>query len=88
MSELRNVPLSVLDLAPIPEGGTASGALHATIELAQRAEHHHQPVKERHALARKPEHERFQSGGQSRRDTETDQRPACQKHPEIVRHRK
>ncbi len=38
MSDLRNVPLSVLDLAPIPEGGTASGALRATIELAQRAE--------------------------------------------------
>ena len=38
MSDLRNVPLSVLDLAPIPEGGTASGALRATVELAQRAE--------------------------------------------------
>ncbi len=38
MSDLRNVPLSVLDLAPIPEGGTASGALRATIELARRAE--------------------------------------------------
>jgi luciferase family oxidoreductase group 1 len=38
VSDLRNVPLSVLDLAPIPEGGTASGALRATIELAQRAE--------------------------------------------------
>jgi luciferase family oxidoreductase group 1 len=38
VSDLRNVPLSVLDLAPIPEGGTASGALRATVELAQRAE--------------------------------------------------
>jgi len=32
------VPLSVLDLAPIPDGGTAGDALRATIELAKRAE--------------------------------------------------
>ena len=38
MSDLRTVPLSVLDLAPIPAGGTAAGALRATIELAKRAE--------------------------------------------------
>jgi luciferase family oxidoreductase group 1 len=38
VSDLRSVPLSVLDLAPIPEGGTAAGALRATTELAQRAE--------------------------------------------------
>ncbi len=38
MSDLRTVPLSVLDLAPIPEGGTAGDALRATIELARRAE--------------------------------------------------
>ena len=38
MSDLRSVPLSVLDLAPIPAGGTAAGALRATIDLAQRAE--------------------------------------------------
>ena len=38
MSDLRNVPLSVLDLAPIPAGGTAGAALRATIELARRAE--------------------------------------------------
>ena len=38
MSDLRSVPLSVLDLAPIPAGGTAAGALRATTELAQRAE--------------------------------------------------
>ena len=38
VSDLRNVPLSVLDLAPIPEGATAGDALHATIDLARRAE--------------------------------------------------
>ena len=32
------VPLSVLDLAPVPEGGTAAQALHATIDLARHAE--------------------------------------------------
>src|SRR6266487_3404837 len=34
----RAVPLSVLDLAPVPDGGTAAQALHATIDLARRAE--------------------------------------------------
>ena len=38
VSDLHTVPLSVLDLAPIPDGGTAAGALRATIELAKRAE--------------------------------------------------
>src|ERR1044071_4851430 len=33
-----NVPLSVLDLAQIPEGGTARTALHRSRELAQHAE--------------------------------------------------
>src|SRR4051795_1083924 len=33
-----NVPLSVLDLAQIPEGGTAQTALHRSRELAQHAE--------------------------------------------------
>ena len=32
------VPLSVLDLAPVPDGGTAAQALHATIDLARHAE--------------------------------------------------
>ena len=32
---LDGVPLSVLDVAPIPEGGTADDALRATIALAQ-----------------------------------------------------
>jgi luciferase family oxidoreductase group 1 len=32
------VPLSVLDLAPVPDGGTAGEALRATVDLAQRAE--------------------------------------------------
>jgi hypothetical protein len=38
VSDLRNVPLSVLGLAPIPEGPTAREALRATIDLARRAE--------------------------------------------------
>ena len=32
------VPLSVLDLAPVPDGGTAAQALHDTIDLARHAE--------------------------------------------------
>src|SRR6478735_9348511 len=31
----RAVPLSVLDLAPVPDGGTAAEALRATTDLAQ-----------------------------------------------------
>jgi luciferase family oxidoreductase group 1 len=38
VSDLRTVPLSVLDLAPIPDGGTVADALGATTELARRAE--------------------------------------------------
>ncbi len=34
----RAVPLSVLDLAPVPAGGSAGGALRATIDLARHAE--------------------------------------------------
>ena len=34
----RDVPLSVLDLAPVPDGGSAGEALRATTELARRAE--------------------------------------------------
>ena len=34
----RAVPLSVLDLAPVPDGGSAGGALRATIDLARHAE--------------------------------------------------
>jgi luciferase family oxidoreductase group 1 len=34
----RAVPLSVLDLAPVPDGGSAGDALRATIDLAVRAE--------------------------------------------------
>jgi luciferase family oxidoreductase group 1 len=34
----RAVPLSVLDLAPVPDGGSVAGALRATTDLAQRAE--------------------------------------------------
>jgi alkanesulfonate monooxygenase SsuD/methylene tetrahydromethanopterin reductase-like flavin-dependent oxidoreductase (luciferase family) len=32
------VPLSVLDLAPVPDGGTAGDALRATVDLARHAE--------------------------------------------------
>ncbi|WP_031273101.1 LLM class flavin-dependent oxidoreductase, partial [Curtobacterium sp. B8] len=32
------VPLSVLDLVPVSSGSTAAAALHATVDLAQRAE--------------------------------------------------
>ena len=35
---LAGVPLGVLDLAPVPEGGTAGDALRATIELAKKTE--------------------------------------------------
>src|SRR5690348_17387132 len=34
----RAVPLSVLDLAPVPDGGTAAQALRDTIDLARHAE--------------------------------------------------
>ena len=34
----RGVPLSVLDLAPVPDGGSAGDALRATIDLARQAE--------------------------------------------------
>jgi luciferase family oxidoreductase group 1 len=34
----RAVPLSVLDLAPVPDGGSAAEALRATTDLAQQAE--------------------------------------------------
>src|SRR5208282_3109731 len=34
----RDVPLSVLDLAPVPDGGNAGDALRATIDLAKHAE--------------------------------------------------
>ena len=35
---LNGAPLSVLDLAPIPDGSTAGEALRATIDLARHAE--------------------------------------------------
>ena len=51
----EQVPLSVLDLAPVPDGGNAGEALRATTELARRteglgfrrfwvAEHHNMPA--------------------------------------------
>lgn len=54
MTELRDVPLSVLDLAPVPTGSTVGEALRASIELAKLverlgyrrmwvAEHHNMP---------------------------------------------
>ncbi|CAO95400.1 luciferase-like monooxygenase [Erwinia tasmaniensis] len=38
MSEIKSVPLSLLDLAPIPQGATASEAFHTSLALAQQAE--------------------------------------------------
>jgi len=38
MSSFSNIPFSVLDLSPILEGGTVSGALHNSLALAQHAE--------------------------------------------------
>ncbi|WP_437613403.1 luciferase-like monooxygenase [Erwinia sp. V71] len=38
MSEKKSVPLSVLDLAPIPQGSNAREAFHASLALAQQAE--------------------------------------------------
>ncbi|GAA4236803.1 hypothetical protein FHR32_008486 [Streptosporangium album] len=38
MSHPRDVPLSILDLAPIPKGETPADALHHTIDLARRAD--------------------------------------------------
>ncbi len=54
MSDLRSVPLSVLDLAPVPTGSSVGDALRATVELARHverlgytrfwvAEHHNMP---------------------------------------------
>lgn len=37
MSEKKNVPLSVLDLAPIPQGATPRDAFHASLSLARQA---------------------------------------------------
>jgi luciferase family oxidoreductase group 1 len=34
------IPLSILDLAPIPRGGTAASSISASVALAQRAEEH------------------------------------------------
>jgi alkanesulfonate monooxygenase SsuD/methylene tetrahydromethanopterin reductase-like flavin-dependent oxidoreductase (luciferase family) len=47
----RPIPLSVLDLAPVPAGGTAADALRNTIDLAQAAErcgYHRYWVAEHH----------------------------------------
>ncbi|RWR01491.1 hypothetical protein ED28_13445 [[Pantoea] beijingensis] len=38
MSEKKAVPLSVLDLAPIPQGATARDAFHTSLALAQQSE--------------------------------------------------
>lgn len=38
MRDLRDVPLSVLDLAPVSAGSTASAALRSTVELARHVE--------------------------------------------------
>jgi luciferase family oxidoreductase group 1 len=36
--QLKDTPISVLDLAPIVNGGTAADALHRSLDLAQHAE--------------------------------------------------
>jgi luciferase family oxidoreductase group 1 len=49
----RNVPLSVLDLAPVSSGSTSSRALHNSIDLARRAEawgYHRLWVAEHHNM--------------------------------------
>ncbi|WP_245237684.1 MsnO8 family LLM class oxidoreductase, partial [Paenibacillus ihuae] len=38
VKQLRDIPISVLDLAPIVEGGTAADSLHNTLDLARHAE--------------------------------------------------
>lgn len=38
MSDKKNVPLSVLDLAPIPQGANARDAFHTSLALAQQSE--------------------------------------------------
>lgn len=38
MKKFKDIPLSILDLSPIREGGTAADALHRTLDLAQHAE--------------------------------------------------
>lgn len=53
MKKLREIPRSVLDLAPIVQGGTAAGAFRASIELARKAEalgYHRYWVAEHHNI--------------------------------------
>lgn len=38
MKQLHDIPFSVLDLAPIREGGTAADSFHNTLDLARHAE--------------------------------------------------
>lgn len=38
MTEHTRVPLSVLDLSPIPQGAKARDAFHCSLDLAQHAE--------------------------------------------------
>ncbi|MEK5025411.1 MULTISPECIES: LLM class flavin-dependent oxidoreductase [unclassified Paenibacillus] len=38
MKQLRDIPISVLDLAPIKEGSTAADSFHNTLDLARHAE--------------------------------------------------
>ncbi|MFC9837673.1 LLM class flavin-dependent oxidoreductase [Rhodococcus sp. NPDC127530] len=54
MNHLRDIPLSLLNLAPIRRGGTATEALHETIELARKAEefgYHRYWIAEHHNMA-------------------------------------
>ncbi|ASA24663.1 LLM class flavin-dependent oxidoreductase [Paenibacillus donghaensis] len=38
LKQLRDIPISVLDLAPVVEGGTAADSLHNSLDLARHAE--------------------------------------------------
>jgi len=50
MGRLSQIPISVLDLAPIVEGGTASDAFRNSVELAQHAERLGYWVAEHHSM--------------------------------------
>jgi luciferase family oxidoreductase group 1 len=53
MKQLKDIPLSILDLAPIVEGGTAADAFRRTLDLAQQAErwgYHRYWLAEHHGM--------------------------------------
>lgn len=53
MKQLKDLPLSILDLSPIQQGGTAADALHRTLDLARHAEqwgYHRYWLAEHHGM--------------------------------------